>query len=203
MLAGKRILLGVTGSIAAYQAADLVGLFKSQLASVHVIMTRSAMQFVTPLTLRIISEQPTTTELFPESGDPRVEHIALAAAADALVIAPATADIIGKLANGLADDVLTTTALAVTAPLVIAPAMNERMWFNRAVQRNVRLLHELGAHFVPPEYGPMACGGVGWGRLARLETIVRRTSQILDECQPATETATPLRERAMEAVSIE
>jgi phosphopantothenoylcysteine decarboxylase/phosphopantothenate--cysteine ligase len=200
MLAGKRILLGVTGSIAAYQAADLIGLFKNQLASLHVIMTRSAMRFVTPTTLQAISGNRVTTTLFPESGDPFVEHIALASAADALVIAPATADIIGKLAGGLADDVLTTTALAVTAPLVIAPAMNERMWFNRAVQRNVRLLGELGAQFVPPEYGPMACGGVGWGRLARLETIVRRTSLILDECEPET---TPPPEHMMEAVSVE
>ncbi len=203
MLAGKRILLGVTGSIAAYQTVDLVGLFKSQLASVHVIMTRSAMQFVTPLTLQIISEHPVTSELFPESGNPWVEHIALAAAADALLIAPATADIIGKLANGLADDVLTTTALAVTAPIVIAPAMNERMWFNRVVQRNVQLLGELGAHFVPPEYGPMACGGVGWGLLARLETIVRLTSLILDECAPETETTAAARERTTETVSME
>ncbi len=197
MLAGKRILLGVTGSIAAYQAGDLIGLFKSQLASVHVIVTRAATQFITPLTLQVISGHPVSTELFPDSGDPCVEHIELASAADALVIAPATADIIGKLAAGLADDILTTTALAVTAPLVIAPAMNERMWFNRAVQRNVRILDELGAYFVPPEYGPMACGGVGWGRLARLETIVRRTSRILDKNAP--ETSVPSRGVEMEA----
>ncbi len=199
MLAGKKILLGVTGSIAAYQAADLIGLFRNQLSSVHVIMTRSAMRFVTPLTLQVISEHPVSTELFSDSGVSYVEHIALASAADALVIAPATADIIGKLAGGIADDILTTTVLAIAGPLVIAPAMNERMWFNPAVQRNVRLLNEMGAHFVPPEYGPMACGGVGWGRLARLESIVRYTSEILDECAP--EIAAPAREPATEAAS--
>lgn len=180
MLAGKRVLLGVTGSIAAYQAADLIGLFKNELASVHVIMTRSAVQFITPLTLQVISEHPVTIDMFGP-GALYVEHIALASAADVLLIAPATANIIGKLAGGLADDMLSTTALAVTAPLVIAPAMNERMWLNPVVQRNVRSLKRSGAHFVPPEYGPMACGGLGWGRLARLEVIVRRTSLIVGD----------------------
>lgn len=184
MLAGKRVLLGVTGSIAAYQAADLIGLLKNQLASVRVIMTRSAVRFITPLTLEVISEHPVTVDLFEGVSHEYVEHIGLATAADLLLIAPATANIIGKLANGIADDMLSTTALAVMAPIVIAPAMNERMWLNRVVQANVERLRKFGAHFVDPEYGPMACGGEGLGRLARLEEIVRRASEIVGDTVP-------------------
>jgi len=179
MLAGKRVLLGVTGSIAAYQAADLIGLLKNQLASVRVIMTRSATRFITPLTLEVISEHPVTVDMFEGTSHEHVEHIALAMGADLLLIAPATANIIGKLANGIADDMLSTTALAMTAPLLIAPAMNERMWLNPVVKANVERLNTFGAHFVDPEYGPMACGGEGWGRLARLEEIVRRASEVV------------------------
>jgi phosphopantothenoylcysteine decarboxylase/phosphopantothenate--cysteine ligase len=179
MLAGKRVLLGVTGSIAAYQAADLIGLLKNQLASVRVIMTRSATRFITPLTLEVISEHPVTVDMFDGTSHEYVAHIALAMGADLLLIAPATANIIGKLANGIADDMLSTTALAMTAPLLIAPAMNERMWLNPVVKANVERLKTLGMHFVDPEYGPMACGGEGWGRLARLEEIVRRASEVV------------------------
>lgn len=184
MLAGKRVLLGVTGSIAAYQAADLIGLLKNQLASVRVLMTRSATRFITPLTLEVISGHPVTVEMFDGVSHEYVEHVGLATAADLFLIAPATANIIGKLANGIADDMLSTTALAVTSPVVIAPAMNERMWLNPIVQANVERLKNFGAHFVDPEYGPMACGGEGWGRLARLEEIVRRVSQIAGDTVP-------------------
>lgn len=181
MLAGKHVLLGVTGSIAAYQAADLIGLLKNEMASVRVIMTRAATQFITPLTLEVISGHPVTVDMFAGSGQTYVEHIALAEVADLVLIAPATANIIGKLANGIADDMLSTTALAVTAPVLIAPAMNEHMWCNRVVQANVERLRKLGVHFVEPEYGPMACGGEGWGRLARLGVIVRRASEVIVE----------------------
>lgn len=178
MLAGKHILLGVTGSIAAYQAADLIGLLRDQMASVRVIMTQAATRFITPLTLEMISGHPVTVDMFAGTGA-YVEHITLARGADLLLVAPATANIIGKLANGIADDMLSTTALAVTAPILIAPAMNEQMWFNRIVQGNVERLRKLGIHFVEPEYGPMACGGEGWGRLARLPVIVRRASEVI------------------------
>jgi phosphopantothenoylcysteine decarboxylase/phosphopantothenate--cysteine ligase len=184
MLAGKRILLGVTGSIAAYQAADLIGMLKNRFASVRVIMTRSAVRFITPLTLEVISEHPVTVDMFDGTGHEYVEHIGLATAADLLLIAPATANIVGKLANGIADDMLSTTALAVTAPLLIAAAMNERMWLNPVVQANVERLKKFGAHFVDPEYGPMGCGGEGWGRLARLEEIVRRASESVRDTVP-------------------
>ncbi len=181
MLAGKRVLLGVTGSIAAYQAADLIGLLKNQLASVRVIMTRSATQFITPLTLEVISEHPVTVDMFDGKSHENVEHITLAMGLDLLLVAPATANIIGKIATGIADDMLSTTALAVTAPLLIAPAMNERMWLNPVVKANVERLKAFGVHFVDPEYGPMACGGEGWGRLARLEEIVRRASDVVPD----------------------
>ena len=184
MLAGRRVLLGVTGSIAAYQAADLIGLLKNELASVRVIMTRAATRFITPLTLEVISEHPVTVDMFEGTSHEYVEHIALAMGTDLLLIAPATANIIGKLANGIADDMLSTTVLAVTAPLLIAPAMNERMWLNPVVQANVERLKKFGAHFVDPEYGPMACGGEGWGRLARLDKIVRRASEFVRDTVP-------------------
>ena len=190
MLAGKHVLLGVTGSIAAYQAVDLVGLLRTQMASVRVIMTRAATQFITPLTLEVISEHPVTVDMFAGAGA-YVEHITLAQGADLLLIAPATANIIGKLANGIADDMLSTTALAVTAPILIAPAMNEQMWFNRIVQANVERLRKLGIHFVEPEYGPMACGGEGWGRLARLPVIVRRASEVVRNSAALREQTSP------------
>ncbi|GAO01258.1 flavoprotein [Anaeromyxobacter sp. PSR-1] len=196
MLAGKRVLLGVTGSIAAYQAADLVGLLKNQLASVRVIMTRSATRFIAPLTFEVISEHPVTVDMFDGAGSV-VEHIALARAADVMVIAPATANIIGKLANGIADDMLSTTALAVTTPLLIAPAMNERMWLNPIVQAGVARLKQFGARFVDPEYGAMACGGEGWGRLARLETIVSRASALVGDAVRTTGPADPERTAAL------
>jgi phosphopantothenoylcysteine decarboxylase/phosphopantothenate--cysteine ligase len=190
MLAGKHILLGVTGSIAAYQAADLIGLLKSEMASVRVLMTRAATQFITPLTLEVISGHPVTVDMFAGAGA-SVEHITLARGADLLLIAPATANIIGKLANGTADDMLSTTALAVSAPILIAPAMNEQMWLNRIVQANVERLRKLGIHFVEPEYGPMACGGEGWGRLARLPVIVRRASEVVRNSAALREQTSP------------
>lgn len=183
MIAGKHILLGVTGSIAAYQAADLIGLLKQQMASVRVIMTSAATQFITPLTLEIISGNRVSVEMFGGRDAGTVEHIAMGIGADLLIIAPATANIIGKMANGIADDLLSTTALAVTCPVLIAPAMNERMWLNPIVQTNVRRLTELGVRFVGPEYGAMACGGEGWGRLARLEAIVRAASELPGEAR--------------------
>jgi phosphopantothenoylcysteine decarboxylase/phosphopantothenate--cysteine ligase len=175
MLAGRRILLGVTGSIAAYQATDLIGLLKVQLADVRVIMTPAATRFITPLTLAVVSGHPVTVDMFDAAGDV-VEHIALAQAADLLLVAPASANIIGKMASGIADDMLSTTALAVTAPRLVAPAMNERMWLNPIVRANVRKLRRFGFRIVEPEYGAMACGGEGWGRLARLDTIVAEAS---------------------------
>lgn len=172
MIAGKKILLGVSGGIAAYQAVDLVGMLRAQLANVRVIMTRNATKFITPLTLATVSGNPVSVEMFDETAHPVIEHIQLGRIADLVVIAPATANVIGKIANGIADDLLTTTIMAVKKPVVVCPAMNENMWLNPIVQGNVRKLKQFGYHFVDPEYGEMACGGEGWGRLARLDRIV-------------------------------
>lgn len=160
-------------------------------------MTRAATQFITPLTLEIISGNPVSVEMFGPRDAGTVEHIALGTGADLLLIAPATANIIGKMANGIADDMLSTTALAVTCPVLIAPAMNERMWLNPIVQTNVRRLTELGVRFVGPEFGAMACGGEGWGRLARLESIVRAASELVRGApQPAADLAVATTENA-------
>jgi phosphopantothenoylcysteine decarboxylase/phosphopantothenate--cysteine ligase len=197
MLIAKRVLLGVSGSIAAYQAADLIGIFRQQMANVRVVMTRAATHFITPLTLEIISGNPVSMEMFDRSTAGTVEHITVATGADLLVIAPATANIIGKMANGIADDMLSTAALAVTCPILIAPAMNERMWLNPIVQTNVQRLKELGVRFVGPEYGAMACGGEGLGRLARLEAIVRAASELAGSApESAPEFAVPAAQNA-------
>ncbi len=181
MLAGKNILLGVTGGIAAYQTADLIGMFKARLANVHVIMTKAATKFITPLTLETISLHPVTVEMFDETYHPSIEHITLGKMADIVVVAPASGNFIGKIACGIADDMLTTTIMAVKAPVVICPAMNENMWLNPIVQENVNKLKRLGYHFVDPEYGEMACGGEGWGRLARLDKIVAAVIEVTNQ----------------------
>ena len=172
MIAGKNILLGVTEGIAAYQAVDLIGMLRSQLADVRVIMTPHAEQFITPLTLATVSRHPVSVDMFDGKSHSDIEHIVLGRMADLAVIAPATANFIGKVAHGIADDLLTTTVMALKVPVIICPAMNENMWLNPIVQENVAKLRRLNYHFVEPEYGEMACGGEGWGRLARLDKIV-------------------------------
>jgi len=189
MLAGKNILLGVTGGIAAYQTADLIGMFKARLANVHVIMTKAATKFITPLTLETISLHPVTVEMFDETYHPSIEHITLGKMADIVVVAPATGNFIGKIANGIADDMLTTTIMAVKAPVIICPAMNENMWLNQIVQENVSKLKRIGYHFVDPEYGEMACGGEGWGRLARLDKIIAAVIEVSNQLDAKAEAA--------------
>lgn len=178
MLAGRRVILGVTGSIAAYQAVDLVGLLRAEMADVRVIMTRAAQRFITPLSLEVVSAHRVTTRLFgPGAG--AIEHVVLGRAADLLLIAPATAQTLARLAHGFAGNALCATALAFRGPLVVAPAMNEGMWLHPAVVENTERLRRRGVRFVDPEYGPMACGGNGWGRLARLDRIVAEASRAL------------------------
>lgn len=179
MLAGKRIVLGVSGGIAAYKAVDLASRLKKQGAEVHVIMTRAAAELVAPLTFQSISGQPVHTELLALPQREAVEHIALARQADLLLIAPATAHVIGKLAGGLADDYLTTVALAVTCPVLVCPAMNYQMYKHPAVVRNCRTLRELGYHLLEPAYGPMAEPGVGKGRLPEPADIVTAVIDLL------------------------
>lgn len=177
MLKGKIIVIGVCGGIAAYWSAEIVGQLKNMKADVHVVMTKHATEFITPLTLQIISQNPVIMDMF---GQPQqnVAHISLARKADFLLIAPATANIIGKVANGIADDALSTTIMATTAPVVFCPAMNDKMWANKIVQENVKKLKKHGYHFVGPEYGKMACGGEGLGRLASIESIVNKLIEI-------------------------
>jgi len=179
MLKGKNIVLGVSGGIAAYKACELVSRLKKLNAGVHVIMTASAAKFVTPLTFQSLSLNQVTVDIFDAPKYWEVEHISLAKLADVLVIAPATANIIGKLAGGIADDMLSTTAMATKAQVIIAPAMNTNMYENPVVQRNIKLLKELGYCIVPPEEGRLACGDVGKGKLADPAVIEKAIMDVL------------------------
>lgn len=179
MLEGKTVVLGVTGGIAAYKAIEIVSQLKKSGASVHVIMTDSAAQFVTPLTFREMSANPVVISMWDEPKQWHVAHIALAAKADVFVIAPATANIIGKIANGIADDMLSTTVMATQAPVLLAPAMNTNMYLNPIVQENITKLRTLGYHFVDPESGMLACGVEGPGRLASPGQIVKEITGLL------------------------
>lgn len=174
MLKGKTVVLGVCGGIAAYKAVDVVSRLIKQHAEVHVIMTEAATQFVTPLTFREISGNPVHTTMWTEPKLWNVEHIALARRADLFVIAPATANMIGKMAHGIADDFLSTTVMATTAPVLIVPAMNTQMYLNSATQSNLTLLRQRGIHVLEPATGVLACGTDGVGRLPEPMEIVAR-----------------------------
>src|SRR5512146_1577232 len=171
MLQGKEIVLGVTGGIAAYKAVELLRLLTKAGATVHVIMTRSAMEFVTPLTFQTLSMNPVHTELFNLISEREIGHIALADRADLFVIAPATANLIGKLANGIADDLLSTTVMATKAPVLIAPAMNVNMYQNPIYRENEARLKGHGYLFVEPARGLLACGWEGEGKLQEPQAI--------------------------------
>ncbi len=173
------ILLGVSGSIAAYKAAEIASQLVKRNYTVHVVMTRSALQFITPLTLQTISKNPVPHDTFAESESWQPGHIELADSADLVVIAPATANIIAKLANGIADDLLTTICLATPAPLLLAPAMNGKMWHHPATRQNVSLLQSRGASFIGPEEGLLACGYEGIGRLWQVDGILDQIDQLL------------------------
>jgi phosphopantothenoylcysteine decarboxylase/phosphopantothenate--cysteine ligase len=180
-----RITLGVTGGVAAYKAAELVRRLQQDGFSVQVVMTRGAREFVTPLTFAALSGQKVITDLFGDSSggeanlESAIEHIAVAQRTDLLLVAPATADIIAKLARGIADDFLTTLYLASTAPVVVAPAMNVNMWNHAATQENVEMLRARGVKIVDPDEGYLACGMIGAGRLAGQEAIVAAVREAL------------------------
>jgi phosphopantothenoylcysteine decarboxylase/phosphopantothenate--cysteine ligase len=179
-----RVALGVSGGIAAYKAAELVRLLQDKGLEVQVVMTAAAREFVSPLTFAALSGRRVITEMFAESaGDANVEsaieHIAVAQSIDALVIAPATADVLAKVAHGIADDFLTTLVLATRAPLVVAPAMNVNMWESAATQSNLETLRVRGIRIVDPDEGYLACGMVGAGRLASLQSIMTAISETL------------------------
>ncbi len=170
----KNIVLGVSGGIAAYKSVELLRLLRKQEANVRVIMTKNAEQFVGPLTFEALSGQPVCTSLFEKSNDASIRHIDWAKEADAVVVAPATANIISKFANGIADDALSTFMLAVTSPVIICPSMNTNMYENKAVQRNLGILEADGYFIVEPEAGKLACGAIGPGRLPEPEDILDR-----------------------------
>ncbi len=177
---GKHILLGVTGSIAAYKAADIASKLTQAGAEVDVVLTEHARRFITEITFRAITRRPVLIDLFDEPEERQIAHIHLAKRADVLLIAPATANILAKLAYGIADDLLTTLALATQAKLVIAPAMNTVMWQHPATQQSVRILEERGARFVYPVEGMLACGDVGAGKLADTPTILQAVEEVLN-----------------------
>jgi phosphopantothenoylcysteine synthetase/decarboxylase len=178
------VVLGVTGSIAAYKAADLTSKLVQAGADVHVVMTESATRLVQPQTFLTLSHNPVVTDLWTIPTW-RPEHIALADTADVLVIAPASANILGKMAHGIADDALSTFALSHAGPVIVAPAMNPRMWEHPAVQANCRMLVERGVVFVGPEDGHVACGPGGVGRLTSVENILTRILETLRDIESA------------------
>jgi len=180
-----KIALGVTGGVAAYKAAELVRRLQQERLEVQVVMTRAAREFVTPLTFAALTGQKVITEMFGEGSaspaniESAIEHIAVAQRIELLLVAPATADILAKLANGIADDFLTTLYLATKAPVVVAPAMNVNMWEHPATQENLRRLEARGVRVVEPDEGYLACGMTGAGRLAGIESIVKAVSDAL------------------------
>jgi phosphopantothenoylcysteine decarboxylase len=173
------VIVGVTGSVAAYKGADLVSKLAKLGFELHVAMTHGAQEFVTPLTFQTLSRHPVITSVFEGNHDWKPSHIDLADRADLLLIAPATANIIAELAHGLASHPLTEIALATLAPMLIAPAMNGKMWMHAATQHNVALLKARGVEFIGPEEGLLACGYEGIGRLWSVEGIVARAAEIL------------------------
>lgn len=175
----KRIVLGVSGGIAAYKAVELLRLLTKAGADVHVIMTSAAQEFVTPLTFQTLSSNPVHTELFNLIAEREIGHISLADRADLFIIAPATANLIGKLAGGIADDMLTTTVMATKAPVLIAPAMNVNMYTNPIYRENEEKLRRFGCLFVEPVSGSLACGWEGQGKLASPETIFEAAQSAL------------------------
>jgi phosphopantothenoylcysteine decarboxylase len=181
MSVAKKIVLGVTGSIAAHKAADLASLLTKAKCDVRVVMTADAQRFITSLPFKTLTRNPVVTDLYDEDEDWKPTHIELADAADLLLIAPATANVLAKLAHGIADDALTCIALALNsnAKLLIAPAMNGKMWLHAATQENVKILKKRGAEFIGPDAGMLSCGYEGIGRLWPVEKIVGYALKLL------------------------
>ena len=171
MLKGKHVLLGVTGGIASYKIATLASLLVKAQADVHVIMTENAVNFINPITFETLTGHKCITDTFDRNFEFKVEHIALAQLADVVMVAPATANVMAKLAHGLADDMLTTTVLASRAPKIIAPAMNTAMYENPVTQDNIELLKHYGMEVITPSTGHLACGDNGAGKMPEPETL--------------------------------
>ncbi len=176
----KSVILGVTGSIAAHKAADLASLLTKAKCDVRVVMTTDAQKFITPLPFKTLTRNPVVTDLYDEDEGWKPTHIELADSANVLLIAPATANVIAKLAHGIADDALTCIALALNpkAKILIAPAMNGKMWLHPATQANVKILKSRGAEFIGPDAGMLSCGYEGVGRLWPVEKIAARVTRL-------------------------
>lgn len=183
MLKDKTVVIGVSGGIAVYKCLDVISRLRKLGVNVNVIMTKSATEFVAPLSFQSLSQNYVVCDMFEDPKTWDVEHISLAKKADVFLIAPATANVIGKIANGIADDMLTTTVMATKGKVLIAPAMNTNMYENPIVQRNISILKELGYNFVEPESGRLACGDTGKGKLATPETIVNEVVNLLTQNQ--------------------
>jgi phosphopantothenoylcysteine decarboxylase/phosphopantothenate--cysteine ligase len=183
---GKKILLGVSGGIAAYKSCELVRELRRRGATVRVMMTSRAQEFVTPMTFAALSEQPVLTNIFPQGQSAAIEHIDWSRWPEVIVLCPATANLLAKLAQGFADDPVSATVRAARVPIVLCPAMNSAMWEDALVQRNVALLKEHGYHCVDPEFGALATTqeGEGWGRLARLDWILSEILAALQKQKP-------------------
>lgn len=177
-LTNKRILLGITGGIAAYKSAELVRKLRDQGADVRVVMTRSACEFITPLTLQALSTNPVATELLDPAAEAAMGHIELARWADCILIAPASANFIARLSQGMADDLLATLCLAADVPILAAPAMNRLMWQNPATQANIQLLQQRGVHILGPASGDQACGEVGPGRMLEPQQLLQSVVEL-------------------------
>ena len=177
----KCVVIGVTGGIAVYKALDVISALRKKDIEVQVIMTESASKFVNPLTFQSISQNMVVTDMFAEPKAWEIQHISLAQKADLMLVAPATANIIGKISNGIADDMLSTTIMATKAKVLIAPAMNTNMYENKIVQNNISKLKDFGYKFIEPASGRLACGDVGIGKLADVNTIVERVLEELEE----------------------
>ena len=186
MSTGKNIVLGVTGSIAAYKAAELTSQLAKQGCEVHVVLTADALRFITAVPFQTLSRHPVVTDLYDEVGDWQPTHIQLADEADLLLIAPATANTIARLANGIANDALSCIALALNphAKTLIAPAMNGKMWLHPATQQNVATLKSRGAEFIGPEKGLLSCGYEGLGRLWPVDQVAKRALEMLRGRKP-------------------
>lgn len=181
MFNDKNILIGITGGIAAYKACSLISYLRGNGAHIDVIMTEHATNFITPLTIESLAGSDVVVDMFERPTHREVEHISLAKKADLVLVVPATANIIGKVANGIADDMLSTTIMATKAPVIFAPAMNNQMYENPIVQDNIKKLESYGYHFIEPAVGHLAWGGEAKGKLPNTKTLVKRAEEIFKE----------------------
>ena len=181
MLKDKTILIGMTGGIACYKVCELITHLVREGANVEAVMTKNATEFITPLTIETLSKHKVITDMFEKKSHVEVEHISLARKADLIVVVPATANIIGKVANGIADDMLSTTIMATPAKVVFAPAMNNEMYNNAIVQDNIAKLKDYGYYFINPIEGNLACGYKAVGKLANKNTIIENIENLLKE----------------------